>query len=129
MKKNLLTLMFVIAFICVGVTVASAKNTSSSANSSSVSKKLSVAKGKIKSLKANCKGLQLCDSILNDVILWNGIYNFWCAPDYLSSCAPWVADTLIDLGNAWASCMNLSKNTDKTIDRNKTEKFRNVALR
>jgi hypothetical protein len=53
MKKNLLTLMFIVTFLCFGATFASAKTSSPTKNSVNVSAKaMSI---KIKALKAKCK--------------------------------------------------------------------------
>lgn len=129
MKKNLLTLMFVIAFVCVGVSVASAKNSSSPRNSVAVSKKILVAKTKANSLKARCNVLIPCSGELTVLLLVNSLYESYCASgNYQVSCAPFLAGALIDAGNAYQGCMDvfISKNIDRKIDRKKTEKSRNA---
>lgn len=134
MKKNLLTLMFVIAFICVGVSVASAKNYSSPENSVAVSKRLSPAKiisNEIKGLKARC-GLQDCGIELQLLLNINDIYEQACPPPYYASCEPGLAGAVISAGNDYENCLNSpysSKNTDGTMDRNKTAKPRDVTSR
>lgn len=129
MKKNLLSFLFVIAFLCSGALVVSAKNTSSSANSVAVSKNVLVAKTKANSLEARCKVEVPCSGELTVLLLVNSLYESYCAEGgYQVSCAPFVAGALIDAGNAYQGCMDvfLSKNTDRTVDRKKTEKSRDV---
>lgn len=127
MKKNLLTLMFVIAFICVGVSVASAKNASSLGNSVAVSKRLSPAKiisNKIKALKARC-GVDDCGHELSLLLNINDIYEDACAPDYIVGCDSGLEAAVIKAGEDYEACLNsgpVSKNLDKTMNRNKTIK-------
>ena len=117
MKKNLLALMFVIAFICIGVSVASAKTSSSPRNSVAVSKRLSPAK--IKDFKAKCMA---CESELLDLQIANWLYEVNCAAGgYQSTCNPAGAQVLIAAGNDFEECLYWSgalnsKNIDKTMD-------------
>lgn len=126
MKKNLLTLMFVIAFICVGVSVASAKNASSLGNSVAVSKKLSPAKtisNKIKALEAICNGMVPCAAQLDWLLQVNQIYEFDCAAGgFQVGCSPDAERDLIEAANIYELCLwwnGHMKNIDKTKDRNK----------
>jgi hypothetical protein len=118
MKKNLLTLMFVLAFICVGVSVASAKNSSSSKNSVSESK---ATVNKIKALRAVCN--TDCGQLLAELQTLNENYEASCAPTYFWLCQRATADTLIDMGNEYnANCANYPvsvTNVDRNINRNK----------
>lgn len=129
MKKNLLSFLFVIAFLCGGALAVSAKTSSSPANSVAVSKKVLVANTKAKSLKVKCKPVTGCGGELLLLLTVNSIYESACAPDYLASCSPGLASYLQGAGMAYEACMSnplLSKNTDKTMDRNKTEKSQDV---
>ena len=141
MKKNLLTFLFMVVLVCAGALVVSAKNTSSSANSALVSKDVLVAKTKVNSkeltkaralansLKARCKVDIPCSGELTMLLLLNSAYESYCGSGgYQVSCAPFLADMLIAAGGAYEGCMNVyySKNTDRTIDRKKTEKSRDV---
>lgn len=132
MKKNLLTLMFVVALLCGSALVVSAKTSSSPANSVAVSKKVSVANTKAKSLEARCKANSACGEELFVLLFWNAVYEYYCAPDYSVSCEQGTANAVINAGYAYEQCLNnplLSKNTDRTMDRNKTVKFRDTTLR
>ena len=130
MKKNLLTFLFLIAFICVGVSVASAKNSSSPGKSVVVSKKVLVAKTKAASLKIRCESSGDCAAQLRDLLFFNAIYEYWCAPSYASGCAPIAEGVLIGAGAAYEYCLNANasvlKNKDRNMVRNKTEKSRDV---
>jgi hypothetical protein len=132
MKKNLLTLMFVIAFICVGVSVASAKNASSSANSVAVSKKVLVSKTKANSLKAICMVAD-CGHELQLLLNINDIYEQACPPPYSASCEPDLANAVIRAGNDYEQCLNSppynAKNIDRTVNRNKAIKPQDVKSR
>jgi ABC-type transporter MlaC component len=88
MKKNLLTLMFVVTFLCFGATFASAKTSSPIENSVNTSAKaMSI---KIKALKAKCK--QDCGFELQNLQNINDIYESYCAAGgYQSSCQPGLA--------------------------------------
>lgn len=125
MRKNLLTLMFVIAFICVGVSVASAKDTSSPENSVAESKGLSPAKiisNKINALEAKCEGAQPCASQLQALLEANFFYEIQCAPNYLVGCAPGEEANLLHAANIYELCLwwnGHMKNIDKTRDWNK----------
>lgn len=129
MKKNLLTFLFVIAFICVGVSVASAKNTSSTEKPVAVSKKLSPAKiisNKIKALEAKCgTTMTPCASQLQDLINANFFYEIQCAPNFLVGCAPGEEANLLRAAAIYEGCLwwngYNSKNIDKTKDRNKKQ--------
>ena len=110
MKKNLLMLVFVIAFVCVGVSVASAKNSASPGNSVAVSKKLSPAKIisiRIKALEAKCGAAVIpCASQLQDLIQANYFYENGCAAGgYQASCLPNEAAYLIQLGGIYEACL------------------------
>lgn len=126
MKKNLLTLMFIIAFICVGVSVASAKNSSSLGNSVAVSKRLSPAK--IKALEAKCGPLMACDYELQELLFNNMLYENQCAAGgYQVGCAPIATLILLQSAADWEDCMIRSggfnsKNIDKNMDRNKRQR-------
>lgn len=90
MKKKFLTLMFVIAFLCVGASAASAKNSSPSANPVVAPSKLSPAKtlsNKTKSLKTICKAAP-CDSERDALIAANAVYDSYCGPIYPYGCEP-----------------------------------------
>jgi hypothetical protein len=132
MKKILLSFLFVIAFLCGSALVVSAKTTSSPANSVAVSKKVLVAKTKAKSLKASCEVNSGCAGELLVLLFWNSVYEYYCAPDYLASCESGTANAVINAGYAYEQCLAnpiLSKNTDRTMDRNKTVKLRDVTSR
>lgn len=129
MKKNLLTLMFVIAFICIGVSVASAKNSSSPGNSVAVSKRLSPAKtisNKIKALKAKCGVADPCAAQLADLVDANFFYEIQCADGgYLVGCAPRDEAYLLQCADRYELCLwynGYSKNIDKTMARNKRQR-------
>lgn len=128
MKKNLLTFLFVIVLVCAGALVVSAKNTSSSANSVAVSKRVLVANTKAKSLEARCENNR-CGFELRVLLELNAYYEQSCAPLYLGSCEPRLADAVIQAGDEFEQCLDdrlLAKNIDRTIDRNKREKSRDV---
>lgn len=129
MKKNLLTLMFVIAFICVGVSVASAKSSSSLGNSVAGSKKVLVANTKAKSLKVKCMPEAACADELAVLLAVNAVYEYNCAPNYVVGCSSTLENMLIGAGMNYENCLLNSinsKNTDRTINRNKTVKSRDV---
>ncbi len=108
MKKNLLTFLFLIAFICVGVSVASAKNSSSSGNLVAMSKRLSPAKAisnKIKALEAKCR-LVPCQSQLQDLLEANFFYGIWCADGgYQVGCSPAEEAYLIQTAEIYEFCL------------------------
>ena len=124
MKKNLLTFLFVIAFICVGVSFASAKNSSSTGNSIAVSKRLSPAKtisNKIKALEAKCR-LVPCQSQLQDLLEANFFYEIQCAGGgYQLGCGDEAY--LLQTADIYELCLWWNgyslKNTDKKMDRDK----------
>lgn len=126
MKKNFLTLMFVVAFLfgsALVVSAKSAKTSSSPANSVAVSKKVLLAKTKANSLKVECKSEQMCASELALLLAYNALYEYNCAPDYIVGCSPTLEYLLIGAGMAYEHCISyphMSKNTDRTMDRNKT---------
>lgn len=133
MKKNLLTFLFVIAFICVGVSAASAKDSSSLGNSVAVSKRLSVAKtisDKIKSLKARCAAGD-CQLELDILLKINDVYGELCAPRYSGGCASDLERLLIRVADDYERCYygNFAKNMDRDMDRNKIEKPRDIMSR
>jgi hypothetical protein len=122
MKKNLLTLMFVVTFLCFGATFASAKNSSPTKNSVNVSAK--AVSTKIKALTAKCK-FDECGYELSVLVGANDLYEYYCAAGgYQGSCQSQLASRLIQLGNEYVACLNgnQAKNTDRTMDRNKIEK-------
>ena len=131
MKKNLLTFLFVIAFVCVGTLVVSAKTPSSSENSANVSKRLVAVKtfsNKTKAVKAKCNAAP-CDGLRDNLIALNTIYDNACGPAYLSGCEPDLAGDLQRAGGAYENCLNggspeLAVKTDRAIDRNKSVKSR-----
>lgn len=133
MMKNLLSFLFVIAFLFGGALAVSAEPSASPANSVAVSKRVLFAKTKANSLKTRCKSGD-CSGELADLLFWNSIYEYSCAPDYLVSCSPILAGVLVGAGAVYEGCLNahnmsMLKDTDRTMDRNKTERFRNVTLR
>jgi hypothetical protein len=125
MKKNLLTLVFVVSVVCFGATFASAKTSLSSKNSASASKKASAIKAytnKIKTLKAKCK--HDCGMELQLLMNINDFYESACAPQYLSSCEPGLASAVITAGGDFEACLadeQQAKKMDRTMDRNKIE--------
>lgn len=132
MKKNLLTLMFVIAIICVGSSVASAKKHSSPANSVAGAKKLLAANTRANSLRAGCNVRRTCGAELAMLFFWNGLYESSCAPNYVVGCSQFLENQVIGAGMAYEACLNnplSSKNIDSNIDRNKAEKPQNVMSR
>lgn len=129
MMKNLLSFLFVIAFLFGGALAVSAKTSSSPANSVAVSKRVSVANTKANSFNARCKVESGCGTDLAVLLLWNAIYEYQCPPPYEASCAPGTAQALINAGIAYETCLNspfLSKNIDRKMDRNKIAKPRDV---
>lgn len=134
MKKNLLTFLFVVAFLCGGALVVSAKNSSPSANSVAVSKRLSVAKtisNKTKALKARCEVGRGCGAELAMLFLWNTLYESVCAPDYITGCSPLLENALTGVGTRYEECLNNParssvRNIDRNMDRNKIQKPRDV---
>lgn len=116
--------MFVIAFICVGVSVTSAKNSSSSENSVNVSKRLLAANPISNKIKARCKADD-CGQELSELQNINDIYEGACAPNYLGSCEPGLAGAVIRAGERYEACLNSpyqAKNIDRTMDRKNIEK-------
>ena len=127
MKKNLLTFMFVIAFLCGGALAVSAKTFSSSGNSVAVSKRLSVAKNtsiKNKGLKAKCMA---CQYELENLVTNNAVYEAACASGgYQNDCAPVARLLLLQSAEDYEECIYWDlyfngKNIDKTKDRNKKQ--------
>lgn len=132
MMKNLLSFLFVIAFLCCGALAVSAKTSSSPANSVAVSKRVLVANTKANSLKTRCKIGIGCSQELSILMAINAVYEYNCAPDYVTGCSPTLESMLTGAGDVYESCLSspfLSKNTDRTMDRNKTEKSRDVTSR
>jgi hypothetical protein len=125
MKKNLLTLMFIVTFLCFGATFASAKTSSASGNSVSASKKLSPAKNisnKINALKAKC-AMQVCASQLDDLIDAANHYEIICGgTGYPVGCGGAWETYLINAAAIYELCLAynsyLRTNTDKKMDRN-----------
>lgn len=134
MMKNLLSFLFVIAFLCGGALVVSAKTSSSPANSVMVSKRLSPAKiisNKIVALKARC-GVDDCGHELQLLLNINDIYEQACPPPYYASCEPDLANAVIRAGNDYEQCLNSplnAKNIDTTVDRNKAIKPHDINSR
>ena len=131
MMKNLLSFLFVIAFLFGGALAVSAKTSSSPANSVAVSKRVLVVMAKANSLKTRCK-FDDCGIELQLLLNINDIYEQACPPPYYASCEPGLASALITAGNDYERCLNSplnSKNTDETMDRNKTAKPRDVTSR
>ncbi len=126
MKKNLLTLVFVITFLCFGATFASAKTSSSTENSTTVSKKISAAKAiskKIKALEAKC-ATGPCANELYDLIDANNTYIILCASsNYPVGCGGQQEVYLLQTAEAYENCLMWNyislKNTDKKMNRNK----------
>lgn len=133
MKKNLLTFLFVVAFLCGSALVVSARNSSSPTNSVAVTKTLLVAKIKAKLLKARCEDETGCGSELRLLLGLNALYEERCASGgYSASCETELATYLIRAGELFEQCLdmrNVAKNIDGTIDRNKREKPRDVKSR
>lgn len=128
MKKNLLTFLFVVAFLCGGALAVSAKNTLLPANSVAVSKSAKKVSKEIKSLKANCK-FDDCGYELQFLLDVNDFYNQQCAPNYYSSCEPDLANALIRAGNDYEACLDSpyqSKKVDRNMDRKKIEQHQAV---
>jgi hypothetical protein len=109
MKKNLLTLMFVVTFLCFGATFASAKTSSPTKNSANVSKKTSAAKAisnKIEALKAKCKANVPCQSQLQDLLEANFFYGIACADGgYQVGCSPIDEAYLIQTASIYELCL------------------------
>lgn len=131
MKKNLLTFLFVMVFVCGGALVVSAKNTSSPANSVAVSKNLLSSKDKAKelykarvlanSLKNKCGGGGGCGNELAFLIISNDIYSSYCAEGgYQVGCAPVLEGVLLFAAAAYEACISgFTSNIDKEVNRNK----------
>ncbi len=127
MKKNLLTFVFVIAFLCGGALAVSAKTASSSGNSVAVSKRISPAKtisNKIKALEAKC-AMVPCESQLIDLIDANAYYEILCGgTGYPVGCGGLAEQYLLERAAVYELCLwwnGYSKNIDKTKDRNKRQ--------
>ena len=132
MQKSLITIIFVMAFVCGGVLVVSAKNSSPSNNSASVAKKAKAIANKIKAIKARCT--TDCVELLETLLSVNEDYEAACAPVYFWLCQRDLADLLVDIGNEYNdNCANylpiIAKNTDRSINRNKLAIDRNKLVK
>jgi hypothetical protein len=129
MKKNLLTFMFVVALLGVGVSAVSAKTDVSSGNSATVSKKPSAAKvisNKINALKAKCTAGPCADE-LYDLIDANANYLILCSgTGFPVGCGGLAEIYLLQTAEAFEMCIqiyggNSSKHTDKKMDRSRMQ--------
>lgn len=127
MKKNLLTFLFVAAFLCCGTLVASAKTTSSSGNSVAVSEAARIISRNIEALAAKCQVGFDCEAQLAALIAANNAYLAAC-PNMESGCGVDEANALIAAGDAYNACVGyvpegggVSKIIDKMKDRNKNQ--------
>ena len=125
MKKHLLTFLFVIVFICVGVSVASAKNSSAPGNSVAVSKSLSPARtisNKIKGLKSKCAVVP-CAAQLDALLEANFFYEIACASGgYQVGCSPGDEAYLLQTASIYELCLWWNGySIDKTKDRHKRQ--------
>jgi hypothetical protein len=133
MKKNLLTFMFVVALLGFGVSVASAKNSSTTGNTVTVSKKSIAAKAiskKIKTLTAKCK-VHDCGIELQNLMNINDLYEAACAPNYLVGCSSQLESAVIAAGNSFQACLNeelQAKKVDQTKNRYKNKLEKNQGL-
>ncbi len=119
MKKNLLTFLFVVAFLCCGTLVASAKTSLSSMNSAELSKAARTISNNIEALAAKCQVGMDCEGELHALREANKRYLLECSPPYDASCAPRWARQLIVAGEQYDECVGgaTSKNLFITKDR------------
>lgn len=130
MQKTILTFIFLVAFICAGNSLASAKSPASQERSISASKRATVANKRTKVLKLKCKTDAPCLGEWAVLMAANAAYEYACAPEYLSSCAPELAWYLEGAGMAYEFCLNNpyeARNSDNARDRDKLERSRVVA--
>lgn len=124
-QKTILTLIFVVTFICVGNSVVSAI-TPSSERSTAVSMKVLIAKAKALSLTKCVSNPRVpCEQQLNALIAANAVYEHYCAPDYLITCRPDLANALMAAAAAYERCLDPildgpeARNINRHMKRNK----------
>ncbi len=122
MQKTILTIVFLFAFVCAGATAASAKNSSLTERSATVTKNLVKYRAIALSFGSRCNSgvLVPCQEELNALIAINTIYEAACGPTYPWGCEPELQRQLLEAWAAYENCIEQnSKKIDKNFDRNR----------